>query len=274
MRTRVDETTALRRGDVGVLRRREMPTLQELIDEYVAQHVAEANTIATLTARLKRARTPFGDTRIDRLPVAELRAWRKTLPERSAWHYVKALRQVLHYAVAIGLLDTNPAQQIPNPQPKRREVPAFASLRDVESVALELAPAYRSIPVFVALTGLRPSEWLALERGDVDRRAGVVHVRRVFVGGHVKLYGKQSGSLRAVPLPIAAAAALDEIPPRLDTRLLFPSRRGAVISISRAGVVALGIRLSKPPDLRIERRTRFGTRSRRSRSQPVSHCSS
>ena len=92
---RIDDarsTAALCGGDVGVPRRRDMPTLGELIDEYLAQHVAEQNTIATLTARLKRARDSFEHVRLNPLALAELRAWRKTLPERSAWHYVKALR--------------------------------------------------------------------------------------------------------------------------------------------------------------------------------------
>jgi integrase len=86
--------------------------------------------------------------------------------------------------------------------------------------------------VFVGLTGLRPEEWLALERGDVDREAGVVHVRRVYTDGQAKLYGKQTRSLRAVPLPLSAALALDGLPPRVDTRLLFPGVRGGPLNLN------------------------------------------
>ena len=88
------------------------------------------------------------------------------------------------------------------------------------------------LALFVALTGLRPEEWLALERGDVDRPNGVVHVRRVYVDGSIRLYGKQTRSLRAVPLPLRAAQALDELSPRLDTRLLFPGVRGGHLNLN------------------------------------------
>jgi hypothetical protein len=56
---KVREVEALRRGD-EVPSTRTIPTLDELADEYLAQHVAEANTIRTLTERLRYARSTLG----------------------------------------------------------------------------------------------------------------------------------------------------------------------------------------------------------------------
>jgi hypothetical protein len=113
----------------------------------------------------------------------------------------------------IAQLEENPAATVPNPEPKRTEVATFA-LDELELVADELDPSWRALPVFAGLTGLRPCEWMALERADIDRRAGVVYVRRTLVDGTVKGYGKTDRSLRTVPLPARAALALDEQPVR------------------------------------------------------------
>jgi integrase len=85
--------------------------------------------------------------------------------------------------------------------------------------------------VFAGLTGLRPEEWIALERRDIDTRNGIVHVRRVFTDGELKPYGKQSRSLRAVPLPMRASEALAALTPRVDTTLLFPGQKGAHLNL-------------------------------------------
>jgi integrase len=216
-----------------------MPTLGELAAEFTGQHVAEASTIASLEFRLRYAldgpkldeNGGWRDVKIDRLNPAEIGAWRKALPSRSGYGIHKALRQLLHYAVRAKLLDENPAAAVPNPEPKRSEVPTF-TLDELDLVAAELLPHFRPIPAFAALTGLRPCEWMALERRDVDHQAGVVTVRRTVVDGVEKPYGKTDRSLRAVPLPARAAEALDELPPRLDTRLLFPGARGGPLALS------------------------------------------
>jgi len=52
-------------------------------------------------------------------------------------------------------------------------------------------------------TDLQPEELPGLHRTDVDRQAGVLHVRRRFTGGMVKEGGTTDGSVRAVPLRLA-----------------------------------------------------------------------
>lgn len=229
--------TALRRGDHAALRRQTIPTLAELADEFERQHLAEPSTVASVQKRLRYAlegprldgRGGWAGIRIDRLNPADIGAWRKQLPARSGFGIHKALRQVLHYAVRTRLLDENPAALVPNPRPKRPEVQTF-TLPELAAIGEELPAGRAGIPVFGALTGLRPCEWMALERRDVDQ--GVVHVRRTIVDGAVKPYGKTSRSLRAVPLPALAAGVLDRLPARIDTRLLFPAGRGGPLTLT------------------------------------------
>ncbi|MGN6170774.1 MAG: tyrosine-type recombinase/integrase [Solirubrobacteraceae bacterium] len=74
-------------------------------------------------------------------------------------------------------------------------------------------------------TGLRPSELFALERGDLDRAAGVVQIRRAYANGRVK-QTKTRLSRRAVPLQAIALEALDQLPRHGESALLFPNSRG------------------------------------------------
>jgi integrase len=56
-------------------------------------------------------------------------------------------------------------------------------------------------------------------------------VIRTFSGGEVVELGKTARSRRQVPLSSRAIDALDELPPRLDTPLLFPAARGGVLNL-------------------------------------------
>lgn len=167
----------------------------------------------------------------DRLDLRSVAAWRKRLPEGSAWHAHKALRQVLSYAVRAKLVSENVAQLVPNPEPKRREVESFASWAEVEKIANELPAERRLLPILVTGTGLRPEEWLALERRDIDYNAGVLHVRRVYTDGRVKDYGKQERSLRRIPLRLRILEALEQHPWRIDSPLVFVGDRGDYLDL-------------------------------------------
>lgn len=99
-----------------------------------------------------------------------------------------------------------------------------------------MSAIYRPLPAFAAATGLRPEEWAALERRDIDRKAGHVSVARTVSederGGRI-LVGltKTSTSRRQVPLSRRALDALDALPPRLDTPLLFPAPAGGLLNL-------------------------------------------
>ena len=255
---KVGEVAALRRGDVAAVRRRAMPTLGELVDEYLEQHATavDADTIAKLRWQLKHATDAFGDVKADRLSPRDVAAWRARLPYGSARDIHQALRQVLEHAVRLKMLDENPAKAVPNPAPRRAEVRTFGSWEEVDAVAEELGP-WRPLVIFAAGTGLRPEEWAALEWRDVDRQEQAVTVRRAFTRGRLKEWGKTDRSRRRVPLRQRVLAALEDVPRRIDSRFVFPAPQGGHINLHnwrsrdwKPAVLAAGLEYVPPYALR------------------------
>ena len=257
LQTRVDEVAALRRGDPVTVARSEAVTVAEAIDRYLAAHEVDPATTDKLRRQLRHAAAAFGDRGLQTLRPDELAAWRRTLSEGSRSDLFRALRQVLEQAARWGWIDHNPARYIRNPKPKRPEIQPFGSWQELEAIAAELHPRFAAIPIFAAGTGLRIEEWVALERRDLDRQAGVITVERVYSQGRLKPCAKTSRQRRRVPLRQRVLDALDALPPRLDTPLLFPAARGGHIDIEKfrhrqwaPGLRAAGIAHRRIYDLR------------------------
>src|SRR5919197_2794658 len=206
-------------------------TLSELAEEYLAQHEAAPRTLAKLRWLLAKATGAFGERRVVDLRSDEIGAWRTTLPEGHRFEATQALRQVLNRAVAWKIIDSNPAKVgVDNPRRQHPEKRPFESWGEIDALAAQLGPVYGPMVVFVAATGLRPGEWIALEQRDLDRESRVVYVRRAFAHGRLKR-PKTRRSLRAVPLQAIALEALDRLPARADTPLLFPAPRGGYLDL-------------------------------------------
>jgi integrase len=194
-------------------------TLREFSDRYVARYEAirAPATVRALKWRLVRPLREFGDTPLDELRTAEIAAWEASLPPRFRHDVMRAFRMLGKAAVEWGYLTNNPAATGPNPAPAvlEREILTPA---EVDGIAEEMGPTYGPAAIVGAWCYLRPSELLGLERRDLDLEAGLLHVRGT----------KTARSRRSVPGPLRARQALEGLPPRLDTRLLFPGPSGGV----------------------------------------------
>lgn len=191
-------------------------TLAEFAERYLARYRADhaTATVRVLRWRLVRPLQAFGDVRLSDLRTGEIAAWEGSLPPRFRHDVVRALRMVLDAAVAWKFIERNPAKATgKNPAPPVIEGVVLEPA-DVERLATEMRPPYDTAVIVGAWCYLRPGEPLGLERGDVGDR--VLHVRGT----------KTARSRRTVPVPLRAAQALSELPPRLSTRLLFPSPQG------------------------------------------------
>jgi integrase len=233
----VGKVAALRRGDTLPVRDRPT-TVDELLDVFLEKHGAKVDpaTKRNLTTQLRKARGEFGDRQPATLRRIELEDWRETLPPGSRHGVFRAFRQALAWGALRGLIDRDPSVGIQNPKRKRherRDVLPFETWDEVLKVADELDVRYRAIPILLVGCGLRPEELWPLERRDLDREAGLLHVRRRYTGGLLKDGGKTAGSVRAIPLRKVVLDALDELPRRIDTPLLVPAARGGLIDVEK-----------------------------------------
>jgi integrase len=210
-------------------------TLRQLADRYTArqERIRETSTVDTVKERMKRPLEEFGDTRLvefERM-ADDIAEWRLTLPPRYAPKVMGALRQVLAAGVRWGLLARNPAVDAgPNPEADPAPIRVY-TLADLAAIADELSKPYQQLPAFGAATGLRPEEWSALERRHIDRGRRVIRIEQKNVDAKIVPGGKTRGSLREVPLSRRALVALDLMPPRIDTTLLWTAPGGGPLNL-------------------------------------------
>ena len=134
------------------------------------------------------------------------------------------------------LAECNPSQGIRNPKRyrhERREVLPFETWAEVEAVADELDPRYAAIPIVAVGTGSDRGDVRAPPRRPRPRPASSMSA--VGSPGRLKDGGKTDGSVRQVPLRQRVLEALDAMPARIDTPVLFPAPRGGYIDIESSG---------------------------------------
>jgi hypothetical protein len=243
-------------------------TLVELVEEYLAQHDGEPETIEKLRWLLSKPVKAFGGRRLPDLRAQEIAAWRMTIPKGHRFEATQALRQVLARAVVWGMIDINPAKHgVDNPQRRYTEKRPFESWAELNRVAAALGSPYGPMVMFAAATGLRPGEWIALEQRDVDPEARVVYVRRPSETADSSARRPKPASVPSPCRPPPSQHSSNS-PPRAHFCSLRP---GATTSIYTTSAIETGNPTSKPPgSRRFAASTIYGTRSRHSRFVPAS----
>jgi integrase len=209
-------------------------TLEAFVDLYTQSRVRdiEGSTLAVLRSNLRSVCKVFGDVELRHLErkAPELAAWRTTLTKGSLVAQTRALTQCLDTAVDWGVIAKNPLRRLARmTTTKRAEIIPYTR-DEIDRMCVEIGPHYAPMIRFAAATGMRPCEYRALEWRDIRRDEGVAIVERTHFRGELRRYGKTVGSTRRVPLSRIAIEALDALPRRIGTALLFPNLRGTYIN--------------------------------------------
>lgn len=117
------------------------------------------------------------------------------------------LKAIFDMAHQDGLIDNNPASRLRNAKVQKPE-PDPLTLDEVEQVLcwMKREPVWHAYFEMALFSGLRTSELIALEWGDLDLPRQTIRVQRARVRGKIK--GTKTGSIRDVELSTRALAAL------------------------------------------------------------------
>ncbi|MBF0173526.1 MAG: tyrosine-type recombinase/integrase family protein [Magnetococcales bacterium] len=155
----------------------------------------------------------FGQILLRNLTTAQIRAWLTNLEigNKRINNILVPLRGMLKDAHADGFIDRNPMDRIRNLH-VTIEDPAPFTPEEMTAIldALIDYPQARNMIQFAFWTGLRTSELLAIEWGDIDWKRGMAVIRRANVRGHHKEPKTQSSARDILLLPDAVNALLDQ----------------------------------------------------------------
>lgn len=165
-----------------------------------------------------RVAPKWGNYSLALISVDEINTWTRSLVEEglSPSRINKCLlvvRQVLDVAVSSRLIGYNVMESGQIIKPKgRRPKPAAFTLDEVFLLVNEMPDEYKLLTEFLCFTGLRMSEVVALQVGDVDIEKATVKVERSTVSVRGEYYDgpPKSGKSRTVPLITSLAIKIRE----------------------------------------------------------------
>jgi integrase len=189
-------------------------TLNEYLDfwlEKVAKSRVRANTFEGYKRMLDLNVKPLlGERRLSSIKPSDIQTiytaiLERGLSARSVEHTNAVLSSALKQAVKLQILNSNPCAAVDLPQKKRAEMKAMSPEQAAQFLKVAKEDVRGIILTFALITGMRPSEYLALRWSDLDLRKGAATVQRAvtLISGGGFRFGetKTKRSRRTIPLP-------------------------------------------------------------------------
>lgn len=209
--------------------------LSELVERW---RVAVVPTIKPTTARYynkvlnAHVVSAFGERNIAAISRYDIEAF---LADRARLYCRNTLRgmrvslgRVLTWAVECGWLEKNPCSGVKLPQAGDRVVRTILKPEDIVAIARKLEEPYSTLVLFLAATGLRIGEAIAIKWSDFD--GDVLHVSRRIYEGKADT-PKTKRSERDLPIPATLLARIKKLG---GTEWVFRARNGSPVNPGNA----------------------------------------
>lgn len=211
-----------------------VPRFDEFAEEFIETYAVTNNKPSEVESKrtiIEKHLVPFfGEFRLDAIGPQQFEKFKAKqvaagLAPKTINNQLTVLHRIFTVAKEWGRLATVPSMRwLPTPLPEFDFLTFEEAARLLDAAEREWRPM-----ILVALrTGLRHGELLALRWDDVDLVTGRLNVRRAVARGIVGT--PKSGKGRELPLSPETVAVLKELPSRFAGGLVFPDRRGHMLT--------------------------------------------
>jgi integrase len=172
----------------------------------------------------------FGRRRLKNITSLDIQRLISRLAEdrpSTAQHVRAVLKGAFGFAATVGLIPSNPVDQVEKPKHHPRPIEAM-DFEQAQAVLSAFADhPLKAFITFMLNTGARPSEALAVTWNRIDVARGTVTIDRSLpIGGQVPIPTKTARSNRTLPLWRSTLAALDGLPRGIGNRPVFNAGNG------------------------------------------------
>lgn len=199
-------------------------------------HLAESSMHTLASSWDTHVKPRWGSIAISAVQTRDVQAWVDSMhadnKSSSVIHRAENLLSALaDVAVYDQMIPRNPCASVRLPSRKRREMNALTV--DQVKVLVNQAARYKSLVVFLAFTGARWGEAVALRVEDIDlaRKRATISKAASTVGGKVVVGDTKTRKVRSIALPTVVVEALrSELRGKLPKALVWANHRGQIVT--------------------------------------------